>query len=287
MIITKLNGGLANQMFQYAFGRHLALIHNTTLKLDASSFFNAQAGDTPREFGLNVFNIQATPATRHEIWWLRDSKINRLLHKHKPKFKKSLIKDYNVFDPQYLHVGNNTYLVGNWQSEKYFAGSKDVLRQDFTLKTPWSQAAEDIAQQMHTQEAVGVHIRQGDYVLNPKYQKVYELLDETYYHDAARHITQKITKPIFYIFSDNISWAQQHLDFGHPTRYVSDGTLKDYEELLLMSHCTHNIVANSSFSWWGAWLNQHPDKQVIAPKKWFKNPERSTTDLIPDSWVHI
>ncbi len=285
MIITKLTGGLGNQMFQYAMGRRTAISNETKLKLDTKWYEEISNDDTKREYGLGVFNIDETFATDKEIYRYRENKIERLFNKFKPYYKKTLIKEYNKFDPNFLRIGKRAYLVGNWQSAEYFKDIRDIIISDFKLKKPMSEKAAKIADRIRQTNAVSMHIRRSDYVNNPRYKKTYEELDSKYYKDAISIIKQKLTNLEIFVFSDDIEWAKQNLSFEYPTTYIIGDGMRDFEEMILMSKCKHNIIANSSFSWWGAWLNTNPEKIVIAPKKWFRsNSGQTSISIIPPSW---
>lgn len=284
MIISRLTGGLGNQMFQYAMGRRAAHYARTTLKLDISWFGNIDVSDTIRSYDLDCFNIQATIATKAEIRLYRDNKILRLYNRFRPYYKKTLIKDYHVFDPKFLNIGKHAYVVGDWQSEDYFSDIADILRSEFTLKKPFSPSTQEYSRAIRNTSSVSLHVRRGDYISNPKYKKVYTVLDEQYYARALEYITTHISKPEVFVFSDDLTWVKKHMHFDYPVHYVGHHEISDPEELLLMSQCKHNIIANSSFSWWGAWLNPNPDTCVIAPRQWYTN-QQSTEQLIPSGWT--
>jgi len=275
MIIIQLKGGLGNQMFQYAMGRRVAHANNTDLKLDISWFNNIGVNYTPRKYSLQPFNIIENFASINEIKALKRGRIHNLT-------KRILTKE---------RFSNNVYLSGYWQNEKYFKDIEDIIRKEFTLKKPIRNKYIDLIN--HT-NSVSLHIRRGDYVINPEYRKTLGACPLSYYHKAIRNILNFVTHPHFFIFSDDIKWAKNNLKFKHPVTFVSNkeqyllkNTNTDYEDLILMSKCKHNIIANSSFSWWGAWLNSNPDKIVIAPKKWFNDLSLTNKDLIPELWMKI
>lgn len=292
MIVVKLIGGLGNQMFQYATARKLSQKKYAKLKFDTNGL---SLESTPREYSLGVFNIQESFASLEEIESLKnwqDDYISLILKKigFFPKIftKKTFIVEKSFrFDPEILDLKDNVYLQGYWQTEKYFEDVENVIRREFTLKEEYSIENKEITKEIKNSNAVSVHVRRGDYAKDQKTNKFHGLCPIDYYNDAIKKIAKKIEKPIFYVFSDDIDWVKKNLKFNYPVRYVSNGILKDYEELMLMSYCKHNIIANSSFSWWGAWLNSNPEKIVIAPKKWFNDPNVDTSDLIPENWIRI
>jgi len=289
MIITKLVGGLGNQMFQYAIGRNLAKKNNTNLKLDLS-FYNEQQTDSKRNYSLKYFNILENIATEEEIKKLRRNECKNgrrhLLHNLFFANKSIYIKEKQFnFDKNVLNASNNFYLSGYWQSEKYFKNIEDIIRKEFTLKTNSKQSLEELTEKIKKSNSISLHVRRGDYANNPNTRSHHGLCPIEFYEEAIKIATEKYSDIHLFVFSDDIEWVKENLKTDSPTIFVEDN--KDYEDLILMSKCKHNIITNSSFSWWGAWLNQNPNKIVIAPKKWFNDPKTNTEDLIPKSWIQI
>jgi hypothetical protein len=188
-----------------------------------------------------------------------------------------------VYNPDILKTPKSVYLVGYWQSEQYFKDIESLLRREFTFKTaPDAKNAHPVAL-IQSVQAVSVHIRRGDYVANPHTHEFHGSVSLEYYHIAADKIAQAVTDPHFFVFSDEPEWAQEHLKLNYPTTFMAvSGQGKDYEDLRLMSLCKHHIIANSSFSWWGAWLSINPNKVVFAPTRWFN--QLDARDLIPETW---
>lgn len=280
MIISQLAGGLGNQMFQYALGRSLALRNNDMLKLDVSNY---TSNNVSRTYKLDHFQIKAEIASPAEIKRLQPHPllISRLIR----AFKFRILKIENVsFKPKLLQRKGDIYLEGYWQSEKYFTDIAETIRQDFSLKAKMVGAAEDLDQEIgKTAHPVSLHVRRGDYVANP----LFNTCSPAYYQTALRLINDRVADPRFFIFSDDIAWVREHLKLPTSAYFVSDPTIDDYEELALMSRCHHHIIANSSFSWWGAWLNPRPDKIVVAPKLWFSVSPKMYKDIVPTSWIKI
>ena len=284
MIITKLAGGLGNQLFQYAIGRSQAERLGVPLKIDTEHHVT----DVKREYGLKHFNITAPIATSDEIRKLKhDSFLDTVVYKIFGKKNTSVCfeYDYKKFHPQALTISDNTYLAGFWQKESYFKNIREILLRELTLKDPFPEKASALVKKIKNTNSVSIHIRRGDYVL-PKYQKVFHQCSPEYFYTAVDMIKEKVSNPHFFVFSNEIEWTKT-LNFPENTTYVDDAAfdLEHYHDLVLMSQCKHNIIANSTFSWWGAWLNQNPDKIVIAPKRWFT--EESPTDVVPESWIRI
>ena len=282
MIILNLKGGLGNQMFQYALGRKLALKNNTALKLDISGY----PRQTLRQYGLGDFNIVEEIATPEEVRKLKYpfglcSKLAR-------RFRFKILRRFHIgWEPGILEAGDNIYLDGFWQSYKYFDDVTETLKKEFTLKQPLSPASTELSAQILSADSISLHIRRGDYVSNPKTRKHHGICDLDYYRKAVKLITEKVPTPTFFVFSDDIDWVKQNLDIGFPTVYVSRPELGDSEELVLMSRCHHHIIANSSFSWWGAWLGINSEKIIISPTKWVNNNSVKMNDLIPKTWLKI
>jgi hypothetical protein len=282
MMVVKLKGGLGNQLFQYATARHLAEKHKTELLLDTSALgAGTAAGDAVRTFSLNAFTITAREATPEQIEQAVPFPPRR--HKLVQAVRNRLLGDETVrFNPAVLQLPDHTYLNGYWQSPRYFEAIREQLLAELQLREPLPDYGQAIATQMQSCASVAIHIRRGDYASNPKVVREFGQCSISYYTKAIAHTQEHVTNPLLFVFSDDIAWVCEHLPVGDAV-FVSDGSLSDAQELWLMSRAQHNIIANSSFSWWGAWLNQNPDKMVVAPEPWF---DRAIYDrnLIPDSW---
>lgn len=290
MVIVRLIGGLGNQMFQYAAGRALAELNQTTLKLDIAGF------DTYKlhKYGLDNFMITASVASDDEIKKLvgrtrRGAGVCRLTNLIRPYYRRSVVQERHFhFDPDILKAGPNVYLSGYWQSEKYFKAVADILRREFVVKHPPDQNNQEIAQEVKSTNSVSLHVRRGDYVSDSGTHQVHGSCSLEYYRQALDILAKRVSRPQFFVFSDDIEWVKEHLDIGFPATFVShNGPKRNYEDLRLMSLCRHHIIANSSFSWWGAWLSSWEGKQVIAPRRWLNSQEHNTADVLPDTWERI
>lgn len=293
MIIVKLMGGLGNQMFQYAAARCLSKRHGTQLKLDVSFFEGEQSGNTKRRFELDNLCITAAKASRWEVITQRNCKFENQLENALVSLYQRVVghtvyceKSFN-YDHQLLTLPDNVYLEGYWQSEHYFAEIKEVIRKEFSVRTPLTGRNRELAEEIRSVNAVSLHVRRGDYVLDAKTSAMHEVCDLGYYRRAEERVVQTLKHPHFFIFSDDPEWAEENLKLGGAVVYVSHNVDEAHEDLRLMSLCRHHIIANSSFSWWGAWLAPLPYKLVIAPKRWFRDPVIDTSDLIPSSWLRI
>jgi len=300
VIIVSLTGGLGNQMFQYAVGRHLAEKNSTLLKLDLSGFEAYKL----RRYALHCFKIWEHIATMEEISTFKRKRVSRtakLLSKIGTRWVglSSATSDFYQdaivlkergfsFDPSIMEAKGNIYLEGYWQSEKYFSAIRDILLREFTFKYEQDAKSREIAEQIQKTESVSLHIRRGDYVHDPLTNKAHGLCSFEYYQKAVNYITQKIPNCHFYIFSDDRAWVCENFKLDYPVTMVDHNNAStNYEDLRLMSLCRHSIIANSSFSWWGAWLNSNPEKIVVSPERWFNDKSLDTKDMIPEGWLKI
>lgn len=290
-IIIRLIGGLGNQLFQYAFGRAISERYQVPLLLDVTGF------DTYKlhSYALSPFKIQGEIATTEQInalTWKSTPPYFQLAYRQWQKmlplnWKTLVFEPSHVFHPELLQLQPPKYFDGYWQSEKYFSAMAEELRNDLQLQVSLSAQTKRIAKDMKKNIAVSLHIRRADYVTDKSAQQTFYVCGLDYYQRAISYLSKKIEQPTFYIFSDDMEWAKSHLKLTYPTVYVDhNGADRNYEDLYLMSHCQHHIIANSTFSWWGAWLNSSSTKIVIAPKKWFKSTY-SSRDLIPKKWIQL
>ncbi len=287
MIIVNLKGGLGNQMFQYALGRKLAIQNKDVLKLDTSGLDRAnKVGDIYRPFALGSFDIQDMIATPTEVRSLKYP--NGLLSKGARWFRFKILRQTHVgWEPRVLNKKGDLYLDGFWQSPKYFEDIRKIILKDFSLKVSFSSSAQKYVDMMQEGIAISLHLRRGDYINNKKVLKAYGVCSFEYYKKAIAEISSQVTNPVYFVFSDDIQWVKENLSIDGRVIYVTGSDITDVEEVILMSKCSHNIIANSSFSWWGAWLNQNKGKIVVAPKPWFETNEKHFKYLIPDSWTRI
>ncbi len=276
MIIIKLKGGLGNQLFQYGFGRLISNKRNEQFKLDISSL--GSAIDTKRDFTLDKFNINAEIASTEEIQKYAPSPFTKFLQ------QKILRQFYIGWQPQ-LITSQKKYFEGYWQSYLYLDPIKDKLLQEITLLNQFTDYYQNISEQIKNTTSVAIHIRRGDFAENKKIKSIHQTINLNYYHQALKIINSKVTNPIVFVFSDDIAWVKKNLSTKGQTIYVSpEKNSEATQELILMSQCQHQIISNSTFSWWAAYLNQNPNKIVIAPKKWNNRYQRHYAHLIPGEW---
>lgn len=290
MIITRLIGGLGNQLFQYALGRNLAETHQAELRIDISGFETYKL----HKYSLWAFNIRENFASSAEVRSLTRPNdvgtkgiIARLLRR-RPKLAKTHIREKKLFtfDCEILKLPDGVYLDGYWQSEKYFAGVADIIQQEVTVRFAQAGKDKELADMIASSESVSLHVRRADYVSNPKTKEVHGACDLDYYSRCVQELTQTVRNPHFFVFSDDPEWARDNLRLPCPTIVIDhNGPDRNYEDLRLMSQCRHNIIANSSFSWWGAWLNPNEDKLVFAPTRWVAKRGVNHKDMVPPGWI--
>jgi len=292
LIISRILGGLGNQMFQYAAGRALSLRLNEAMFVDLGEF-----ADYPLHQGFElsgVFQCHAQIATENEVrnvlGWRSSQYMRRLLLKPQLIWLRGttfVAEPHFHYWPAFNAINSSCYLSGYWQSEKYFKTVADTIRQDFSFRHSLQPRNLALSQQMAACTAVSLHVRRGDYVSDAKTHSNHGLCSLDYYSDAVAYIAGRLTAPCFFIFSDDIDWCREHLNLDFPVIYIDHNKGADsHLDMQLMSLCDHHIIANSSFSWWGAWLNASAEKIVIAPKRWFAAGHR-TDDLIPPEWIRL
>lgn len=281
MKIVRLMGGLGNQMFQYAFGKSLGkdVLYDISWFDEVKNKRNA----TQRIYELHNFNI----STR----FIKVKKEKILCPKfirntfNIPKYKNFIYeKSVNVFQPELLN--KEGIFEGYFQTDKYFIDKREQIINDFTLKKPLNSINLTMLNEIKEQKnAVSLHVRRGDYVQNAT---VHFLCSSEYYQKAINLISTKVQNPYFFIFSDDIDWVKENLKLQNKHKIININNVNNgYLDLELMKNCKHNIIANSTFSWWGAWLNNNPNKIVIAPEKWHVNNQHGEWDTIPEKWIKI
>lgn len=292
MIVIKIQGGFGNQMFQYAAIRSLSESTGTPFAVDNIQLERGE-GVTPRRYTLSVFNINPKVLDKKEFKYFTQEQKHPWITSLKRKFGRFVPKvivqsgDLSFLDPKpYIH--EDVYFDGLFQSEKYFLKHRDLILKEFTLKNTLSSEAQKMTDTMDTTESVVIQVRRGDYVSNYKATANHGVTGLDYFDSALKHIQSKVSKEIeVFIISDDIEWCKDNIKFSQKMHFVSQPSIKDFEEIILMTHAKHLIISNSTFGWWGAWLNQNPGKIIVAPKQWFKNPKLKQEDIVPSSWIRI
>lgn len=286
MIITRILGGLGNQLFQYAAGRALAVQNNTELKLDLSGFDTY----TLRSFELSRLNARFSIASNEEIdSYKAVTFYQRMMARLSPPAQKRFYKEpFFHYDGRFFLLRAPVYLQGYFQSEKYFEPVAKTLRDEFRFREAFSPPVMAFAKELASSNSVALHVRRGDYK-NPNALRVHGMLPEAYYQKAITQLMDTAGNNLrFYIFSDDPQAAAKMLALPDAKTVSGRLTKNHLEDFYLMQHCRHNIIANSSFSWWAAWLNPNPQKKVVAPQQWFgKGGPKDTGDLLPQSWLQV
>ena len=280
MIIVQMSGGLGNQMFQYALYKQLVAMGKTVRMDDVSCY--QDAGSRPKQIG--IFPILYERASKEELIALTDASMklqDRIRRKLTGRKTKSYPEKQFHYDPAVLQL-EDAYLEGCWQSEKYFMDVKDVLRDEFIFPEPEDAMNKKFLEQIKETNAIGVHIRRGDYLL-PKYSSLYEgICTEDYYKRAIALMKEMQPDCHFFIFSNDVTWAKEQYQEPEYTAIDCNDEANGHYDMMLLSRCRHQIIANSSFSWWSAWLNPNPEKKVIAPAKWLNH--KDSRDIYTD-WM--
>lgn len=292
MIITRLKGGLGNQMFQYAAGYSLSRENNSKLLVDGS-FLYESANDntiTPRQFELNSFGIEDDNLKYGRVNRIRKIIKSRLYQAVQSRSRflpwKYFHEKQFSYDPDFFKLTGNVYLEGYWQSEKYFIKYREELRAKFQSILPLSEKSEALINYLRKNFTVSVHIRRGDLISNPGAAAYHGICDDEYYLNALQQLRSRHPFIKVIVFSDEPEYVREKMQFLEPEVIVDWNGNRGSEDLQLMKHCSHHIIANSSFSWWGAWLNPSGDKEVFAPRRWFLN-DTYTGSLIPAEWKRI
>jgi hypothetical protein len=299
MIIVSLMGGLGNQMFQYAAAKNLAIINNTTLKIDASNF-RKLTKNKEHIVQLDCFNISASQACENEILKFKPSENKgfKIIRRVKKTLKLPVADiansyvysepDASCFRPDFFDLGPDKYLIGYFNSYKYFHTIRDILIDEYTPKSEISIKAQEMIKQIEDSNSISVHIRRGDYITDPDVRKSIEgIITNRYYNNAIDCLLDRVNNPHFYVFSNDISWVIANFKVPASVTYVDiNSPQRGFEDLWIMSKCRHNINAGgSTFSWWAAYLNRNKDKIVVRTEKISKHPQYNhPDDYFPPEW---
>lgn len=300
-VIVSLNGGLGNQMFQYAAARSLTYRNHCRLFVDISnySFEPSVVNVGTRFFSLLHFNIMGKAVTKEDFQYLftsgKKNKLWKFLVKLRLvadwKFISEPADNYWKFDPEFyaLTTRDNIWLAdGFWQNPRYFSDIVPFIQKEFTLREALNNENLALENEITECQSVSIHIRRGDMVHVPVVKDTFGVLDLDYYHKAVKIMAAQRDQPHFFIFSDDPFWVEDSFKIDYPTTVVKLNPVdKDYLDLNLMSKCKNHIIANSTFSWWGAWLGKTPSQKVIAPKKPFRSFDIPIDEYYPPDWVTI
>ncbi len=321
VVVSRLSGGLGNQLFQYAAGRSLAQRSGARLILDASVFTLPQER---RRFALAPYPIGAEvawdgypyepitplvtfPRPGHVpvgsyslfdrlVYRLsrgrgRVEKAIRTIYTHVDRARGRtpglVVFSHRTFDydPEFARFGPGTYLVGYWQSFRYFVEASDAIGAELRLPGEPDPGNAQWLARIAQRNSVCLHVRRGDYLL-PPHDAQHGVCSPAYYRRAMRAVEERVSDPHFFVFSDDLSWSRQQIAGTNVSFVDANAGDAAHEELRLMSACRHHIIANSSLSWWAAWLGRHRDQVVVAPDPWFTAAGR-TPDLYPERWMVV
>ena len=272
MIVSVILGGLGNQLFQYATARSQAKRLGCDLYLEKRLYHLPKYKIHP--FALDNFHID-----------FKSPSLCRYIN----LFGLNIFREKSMaYDPNINFVKNNTILVGYWHSEKYFDSIRQELIQEFKGNYIFeNKISATLHQTMRQEESVSIHIRRSDY-LSKKNSSIFEPISLSYYYSALELIKKQHPNIKLFVFSDDNQWVMDNFKTDLPTTFVTHNDVsRGYDDLMLMSNCKHNITANSTFSWWGAWLNDNPAKLVVTPSKWVKEDKYVEPDLIPNNWIKV
>ena len=279
-------------MFQYAAGRAVAFRCQQPYRLDLTGFENYVLHQ-----GFEIDRIFSAPVTlatyqdvRAGLGWRSGKltlKVLRRVNSALFNGPSLVIEPHFNYWPGLSNIGPSCYLMGYWQSEKYFKDCEELVRGDFKFKLPLDGINLELSMRMRGGQSISLHVRRGDYLTHTATSKIFNVCSVDYYRSAVEYIADRIPFPHFFVFSDDLQWAKANLSIPYPVSFIEGNHgSRSYIDMQLMGLCGHQIIANSSFSWWGAWLNRNPKKIVIAPRLWFNNG-MNDSDLIPSDWLRI
>lgn len=285
MIIIRLIGGLGNQMFQYAAASALANRLDIELVLDIRGFDNYNL----REYGLSSLKIKSRIATEAELKkfpnWQR--RFFEVLNKFVKVNSKFYIEPFFEYNKKWDTLQDSIHLSGYFQSEKYFLNIREKLLHEFMPLKKIDTNNQLIINKVLSCESVSLHVRRGDYVSVQKNLEIIGVCGLDYYKKAISQMREKLLNPVFFVFSNDMDWARDNLLLGQDAVFVEGNADSPEMDIFIMSQCRHHIIANSSFSWWGAWLSQNKEQRVIAPSPWFESSKLTDIDLLPASWHKV
>jgi hypothetical protein len=288
-VVTAIGGGLGNQMFQYAVGRRLSHVNNAELLLYLGDGYRRRPF---RAYGLDRFQISARPARRGEAGGLKKVDLTRrrlakLFPALSPEPDPDMVLERGLdFDPSILAIRRNVKLRGTWQCENYFSDISDIIRSEFTLRDQLDARNEEFLRYIKNSNSVFIHVRRGDYVTHPIDSKKFGTCSVEYYKKAAYFLADTIGKPLqYFVFSDDPDWARTMRIGGDGAKIIDWNGENPERDLALMRHCSHAIIANSTFGWWGAWLGDVTQRIVIAPRVWMQSMEHK--DIVPERWIKM
>ncbi|WP_423737531.1 alpha-1,2-fucosyltransferase [Chitinophaga caseinilytica] len=283
MVIINISGGIGNQMFQYAFGRYLSILFQKQLLLNMTAYEN----NGYRKFGLQTFQLapKCRIVNRDEIL-LQDAPSSEYLQIDERfyHFNQELVDLLRQMSEENSCCQTRFLVSGYWQSEKYFKDIRPILKTDFGFRFPLVGQAKVLLNKIKSENSVMIHVRRGDYLY---FQDKYCIVSKEYLLSAIQYCWKELQSPVFYVFSDDISWCKENLHEVPGLTFMGDELYDEHSKsyLQLMCACHHFILSNSTFGWWAAWLGDHPGKITIAPGRWFNDELTNAKDVYCDDWI--
>lgn len=275
-IIVDINGGLGNQMFQYAILLKLASYDklNVEAYVREYSMFIHNGFELEKIFDIRVPQVKGFKKFLSKVFFRKTSIIYKLVNDE-------LIGYVNLSQK----LSGKTYLMGYWQSEKYFDVISSEIRAAYSFRPFETSKNKELSKELQKNEYVSIHIRRGDFL---KSTSLINLTRTSYYSNAISKIKSLVVDPKFVVFSDDIDWCRKNMGLPIDTIYVDwNNSNQSFRDMQLMTICSHNIISNSTFSWWGAWLNKNPNKIVICPEVFIINKVKHNKDLCAREWIKI
>jgi hypothetical protein len=299
MIVVKLQGGLGNQMFQYALGRELQRRNGGELYLDLTWLLDRypRTGVVYRDYELDIFGIQPrfTPLSEIARLWsvplvLMYGSVYLSRLRDRVGLRRLVQESSSSLSPEeLLELKGDLYLDGHWTSQKYFEGSESILRKEFRVREPLLPISESVGASIAETDSICLNVRRTDYVTLKASIDMHGFVGKEYYDRGISLLAPQLENPHIFITSDDVEWCRANLRFDYPTTILGDEHqgYKFGNKFALMSRCRHFLIPNSTFAWWAAWLGSSPDKIVICPRKWFRDPNIDASDMIPRGWIRL
>lgn len=290
MVIVKIMGGLGNQLFQYAFGKYLEIHTQDQVKYDVNVHIKNK-NFTQRDLDIDYFKVQlpfcATSEKKTYVFFKNEGFFRRIERKLAQKFP-YLHRHYKVQKNAHSNefmLESDSYYEGYWQYSEYLDEVREGILQEIKPNALFYEKHASVLRKMQESNSVAIHIRRGDYISIKVNADLFEVCDMEYYAAAMQLIESRISNPRYFVFTQDTEWAQENFK-GNDYEFIQGNSAID--DMLLISFCKNQIIANSTFSWWGAWLNQQENKVVVAPKKWYKGlRNKQTHALFPNTWIRL
>lgn len=294
MIVIKVMGGLGNQLFQLAFGMSIAKKYNYKVKYDITYYDNIPENDTKRELCIKKYLNWGNIATKEEIesyQFYHENKIYRVLRKLHIKREKVQYERLENGISDLSQVSDDRYLIGFWQSERYISTVRDeIVEMLQNVPATLDNQVKEIIHKVQTCESVSIHVRAGDYLAQENEKVFGGICTSEYYKRCYALAKQAKPQAKFYLFTNDVEWTKEHIDLPYSNIEIVSYIIKNddpWGELMIMSRCHTNIIANSSYSWWAAWLNTNSDQTVYCPTKWTNNDSKLNEGILCSSWIRV